>query len=491
MLERAFRGHPSGAAVVVDVRTRQGARAVLQARLRPERDERQAQRRARARAEREPVPAADRQDAVRDLLPGLDLQADQRAGRAAATASSTTRTRVECRGFYQLGNRRFRCEHVHGEIDMREALVQSCNVYFYKLAEQVGMDRLARYRAATSGSGEKTGIGINTEAAASSPRKSWYEQRGETLPRRLHAQRRDRSGQHARHADAAGDGLRRDRQRRHAVRAAAGRERERARRHACSRSSSRACAARSASSPSTSRCVHDALCGVVNDPKRHRLRRAHRGRRAGRRQDRHRAGRAAHLRDKDDDKRAWYVYRAPRLVRGLRAGRGARSWRSWCWSSTAAAAARYAAPIAIEIAAGRTSARRQPRPTTGARPDARRGAADGTSARRPARPVRLAAVRDRRPRSRWSGVTNLYSATSAAPSGMARHLHPADLLARAGRGRGGAGRRDRLPPLRAPRLGRLRHRRVAAGAGVRARPQRARLGSAGSRSARSRCSRAS
>ncbi len=49
-LERAFRGHPSGCGrVVVDVNDRQGARAVLQARLRPQRDQAAAQR-ASARA---------------------------------------------------------------------------------------------------------------------------------------------------------------------------------------------------------------------------------------------------------------------------------------------------------------------------------------------------------------------------------------------------------------------------------------------------------
>ena len=82
MLERAFRGQPSGAAVVVDVRTGK-VRALfskpaydlneMSGKLSVERA---------ARAHREPVPAADRQDALRHLLPGLHVQADQRAGRA-------------------------------------------------------------------------------------------------------------------------------------------------------------------------------------------------------------------------------------------------------------------------------------------------------------------------------------------------------------------------------------------------------------------------
>ena len=88
--------------------------------------------------------------------------------------------RIECVGFYQLGNRRFRCEHVHGEVNMRQALSQSCNVFFYKLAELVGMDRLARF-AGDLGLGEKTGIGSNTETRGFIPTKAWYDQRDEVF----------------------------------------------------------------------------------------------------------------------------------------------------------------------------------------------------------------------------------------------------------------------------------------------------------------------
>src|SRR6185436_5115505 len=74
---------------------------------------------------------------------------------------------------YELGNRRFRCSHVHGEVDMRRALIQSCNVYFYHLGEQVGIDRIAQL-AHDFGLGEVTGIGINTEARGFVPTREWY-----------------------------------------------------------------------------------------------------------------------------------------------------------------------------------------------------------------------------------------------------------------------------------------------------------------------------
>jgi penicillin-binding protein 2 len=92
----------------------------------------------------------------------------------------TTTTTVDCPGFYMLGNRRFRCEHVHGKVSMRDALKRSCNTYFYKLGEAAGMDRLARF-AMDLGLGEKTGIGINTETRGLIPTKAWYEQRGEVF----------------------------------------------------------------------------------------------------------------------------------------------------------------------------------------------------------------------------------------------------------------------------------------------------------------------
>jgi penicillin-binding protein 2 len=83
------------------------------------------------------------------------------------------KTRVQCRGYYTYGKRLFRCTHVHGLVDMRAAIVQSCNVYFYQVAEQVGLDKLA-YWGLQYGFGQKTGIGVNPESAGRIPTMSWY-----------------------------------------------------------------------------------------------------------------------------------------------------------------------------------------------------------------------------------------------------------------------------------------------------------------------------
>jgi penicillin-binding protein 2 len=51
--------------------------------------------------------------------------------------------RVSCPGGYRLGNRFFRCDAVHGSVDMRRAIEQSCNTYFWSMAHRVGYDAIA------------------------------------------------------------------------------------------------------------------------------------------------------------------------------------------------------------------------------------------------------------------------------------------------------------------------------------------------------------
>jgi penicillin-binding protein 2 len=51
--------------------------------------------------------------------------------------------RISCPGGYRLGNRFFRCDAVHGSVDMRRAIEQSCNTYFWAMAHRVGYDAIA------------------------------------------------------------------------------------------------------------------------------------------------------------------------------------------------------------------------------------------------------------------------------------------------------------------------------------------------------------
>ena len=84
--------------------------------------------------------------------------------------------------------------------------MQSCNIYFYQLAEQVGLDRLGAARARLRPRRrdrhrhQHRGRGLRPDA------RVVREDARRALPRRLHAQHGDRSGRHARHADPARDG---------------------------------------------------------------------------------------------------------------------------------------------------------------------------------------------------------------------------------------------------------------------------------------------
>ena len=60
----------------------------------------------------------------------------------------------------------------HGVINLREAMAQSVNTYFYKLALDIGIDRLHDY-AAHFGFGAPTGIDLNGESSGLMPSKAW------------------------------------------------------------------------------------------------------------------------------------------------------------------------------------------------------------------------------------------------------------------------------------------------------------------------------
>jgi len=51
--------------------------------------------------------------------------------------------RVPCPGGYRLGSRFFRCDAVHGSVDMRQAIEHSCNTYFWAMSHRVGYDAIA------------------------------------------------------------------------------------------------------------------------------------------------------------------------------------------------------------------------------------------------------------------------------------------------------------------------------------------------------------
>ncbi|MDX8402478.1 MAG: penicillin-binding protein 2 [Mariprofundaceae bacterium] len=69
--------------------------------------------------------------------------------------------RTTCPGYLELADRRLRCwkRKGHGTIDLHRALVESCDVYFYELGDQLGMAAISE-EAARWGLGQPTGISL-------------------------------------------------------------------------------------------------------------------------------------------------------------------------------------------------------------------------------------------------------------------------------------------------------------------------------------------
>jgi penicillin-binding protein 2 len=114
---------------------------------------------------------------------------------ALAEGVVTPQERFYCRGYVMFGKRKFRChKHSgHGSVDLFDAMVQSCDVYFYTVGQRLGVDRIYQYAHDLFEFGEQTGLGIGDESSGLIPStawkakyfrnpedKKWYP--GETLP---------------------------------------------------------------------------------------------------------------------------------------------------------------------------------------------------------------------------------------------------------------------------------------------------------------------
>ncbi|PYX48700.1 MAG: penicillin-binding protein 2, partial [Acidobacteria bacterium] len=81
---------------------------------------------------------------------------------------------VNCTGGAEFYGRRFGCwvKGGHGAVDLEKAIYQSCDVFFYTLAEKLGIDRIAKY-ATDLGLGQKTGIDLPNEVNGVMPSEAW------------------------------------------------------------------------------------------------------------------------------------------------------------------------------------------------------------------------------------------------------------------------------------------------------------------------------
>lgn len=180
-IERAMRGQLAGAVIVVDVRTGR----ILAALSKPSFDPnvtsggsgKEAVREAFNRLYGDPLkPMLDK--TVSAAYPPGSTFKPFAALAALEEGVIDAGTQVNCRGGFEYGKRYFRCTGVHGHVDLHEAMVESCNTFFYTLAahERMHIDRLAR-TGMDFGLGVKTGIGLNPEARGRMPTRSWYTRR--------------------------------------------------------------------------------------------------------------------------------------------------------------------------------------------------------------------------------------------------------------------------------------------------------------------------
>ncbi|MCU0661361.1 MAG: penicillin-binding protein 2 [Myxococcota bacterium] len=175
IVDKAMRGHPSGAAVIMEVDTGR----VLAAASKPSYDPNLLIRgisyeESKALDDNVFRPRIDK-TLFEHYYPGSTFKPFT-AMAAIEEGRITPDDVIHCSGFHELGHRTFRCPRAHGDITIREAITVSCNVFFYNLAELVGMDNIAKY-AKEFGFGERTGVGYNGEAAGAIPTKAWYEEK--------------------------------------------------------------------------------------------------------------------------------------------------------------------------------------------------------------------------------------------------------------------------------------------------------------------------
>lgn len=85
---------------------------------------------------------------------------------------------IDCKGWYMLDDdvdqRRYRDwkKRGHGSTNLTKAITESCDIYFYDLSYNLGIDRIHQYLSAF-GLGKKTGIDLEGEVTGTVPNKEW------------------------------------------------------------------------------------------------------------------------------------------------------------------------------------------------------------------------------------------------------------------------------------------------------------------------------
>lgn len=86
----------------------------------------------------------------------------------------TEETEHYCNGQHRFGNRTFRCwkRGGHGKLDLKGAISNSCDVYFYQIAEELDIEHMAEMLR-RFGLGQNYDLGIDGEKAGLVPDRAW------------------------------------------------------------------------------------------------------------------------------------------------------------------------------------------------------------------------------------------------------------------------------------------------------------------------------
>lgn len=173
IVEQALRPHPSAAAVVLDVQTGY----VLALFSKPGFDPNVWSGRLTADAKRE-YDANPYAPMINKAITGFAPGSVYKVVTAVAALEEgivDAKTTYNCPGYYEFGGRRFRCHDRggHGDVNLVQALQYSCDVYFYRIGELLGMDRLERYATEVFGLATPSGIELR-EQLGRVPSKDWH-----------------------------------------------------------------------------------------------------------------------------------------------------------------------------------------------------------------------------------------------------------------------------------------------------------------------------
>ena len=173
MLYRSLDGYESGSVVVMDPRTGELLGMVSKPSFDPNLWSGRLPSKVKERIDANPYkPLLDK--SVKSFFPG-SIYKVVTALAAMEEGILDPELPIESPGAYEYGNRIFHCHKLsgHGRVDLDGAMAASADVYFYKLGERLGIDKLAVY-ARHFGFGERM-LNFNGESAGIVPTREYHD----------------------------------------------------------------------------------------------------------------------------------------------------------------------------------------------------------------------------------------------------------------------------------------------------------------------------